>query len=88
MVRSYLETGLNMMLLRGAHTGIGWALKAINWCKVGGLVETPGDGRDWRDVFLSPRMLKIESTTHRAREKDHHDSQREDAPANTFLSGF
>lgn len=46
-------------------------------------METPGDGRDWRDVFISPRMLKIDSATHR--EKDHHDSQREDAPASTFL---
>lgn len=35
--------------------GIGWALKTINWCKVGGLVETPGDGRDWRDVFGKPQ---------------------------------
>lgn len=67
---------------------IGWALKTINWCKVGGLVETPGDGRDWRDVFISHRMLVIDSTMHRARAKDHHDSQREDAPANTFLTGF
>lgn len=30
---------------------MGWALKAINWCKVGGLVETPGDGGDWRDLL-------------------------------------
>lgn len=35
--------------------GIGWALKTINRCKVGGLVETPGDGRDWRDVFNKPQ---------------------------------
>lgn len=51
-------------------------------------METPGDERDWSDVFISHRMLKIDSTTHRAREKDHLNSQREDAPANIFLSGF
>lgn len=51
-------------------------------------METAGDGRDWRDVFISHRVLKIDSTVHRARAKDHRNSQREDAPASTFLSGF
>lgn len=38
--------------------------------------------------LISRRKLKIDSTMHRDREKDHHNSQREDAPANTFLTGF
>lgn len=37
---------------------------------------------------ISRRMLKIDSTMHRARAKDHHNSQREDVRTSTFLTGF